>query len=131
MENFQTNRYLLEISRLQNENNTLLKRIEELLIQHELASQQIQIWEKRVEELESEVKELRNLHDAGCREAYKICGTEDDGEYRWKWVLLELSSRVNRIGELKNGIRKHQVRSWETECRAKNDEELYALVEEK
>lgn len=39
----------------------------------------------------NERDDLRRLHIAGCREAYKICGVEDDGEYRWKWVLLELA----------------------------------------
>ena len=71
------------------------------------ADEHIQILLEKVKELEGnidiakdEIKELRSLHDAGIKEAYRICGVEDDGEYRWKWVLLELSSRVNRIKEL-------------------------------
>ena len=71
------------------------------------ADEHIQILLEKVKELEGtidiakdEVKELRSLHDAGIKEAYRICGVEDDGEYRWKWVLLELSSRVDRIKEL-------------------------------
>lgn len=36
--------------------------------------------------------QLRGLHDTGIKEAYRICGVEDDGEYRWKWVLLELAT---------------------------------------
>jgi hypothetical protein len=37
-------------------------------------------------------QEMCERHDAGFKEAYKILGIEDDGEYRWKWLLLELSS---------------------------------------
>lgn len=37
------------------------------------------------------LEESRTLHVAGMREAYRLLGIEDDGEYRWKWLLLELS----------------------------------------
>jgi len=66
----------------------------------EQAEARVKELERNVDIAKDEVKELRSLHDAGIKEAYRICGVEDDGEYRWKWVLLELSSRINRIKEL-------------------------------
>lgn len=67
--------------------------------------------EGKIKELELSINifkderdELRSLHDAGIKEAYRICGVEDDGEYRWKWVLLELSTLVRKVKELTEGI---------------------------
>lgn len=68
--------------------------------------------ESRIQEMErerdifkNERDELRELHNAGIKEAYRICGIEDDGEYRWKWVLLEFNSMVKKIKELEEGIK--------------------------
>ena len=37
-------------------------------------------------------QDMCRTRDAGFQEAYRILGIEDDGEYRWKWLLLELDS---------------------------------------
>ncbi|CAG9259489.1 hypothetical protein BDI4_600036 [Burkholderia diffusa] len=50
-----------------------------------------------LEAAKCECDELRDLHAAGCREAYSKMGIEDDGEYRWKWVLLGISGLVGDV----------------------------------
>ena len=97
--------------------------------------------EERVKELErdidiakNETKELRSLHDAGIKEVYRLCGVEDDGEYRWKWVLLELSSRIYRIKKLEVAIEKHRdafIIMKDGRPRYNSDIELYKVRDEK
>lgn len=45
-----------------------------------------------VTKLEAELQSIRSINEGGFREAYEYLGIEDDGEYRWKWLLLELSN---------------------------------------
>jgi hypothetical protein len=45
--------------------------------------------------------ELRELHTDGCRQAYQYMGIEDDGEYRWKWVLLGISQLADEASGLR------------------------------
>ncbi|VWD40263.1 hypothetical protein BLA17378_07990 [Burkholderia aenigmatica] len=54
-----------------------------------------------LEAAKCERDELRELHTAGCREAYSKMGIEDDGEYRWKWVLLGISNLVGETAKLR------------------------------
>lgn len=44
------------------------------------------------EYLKSEWDALDESRIAFVKEAYKLLGIEDDGEYRWKWVLLGIHS---------------------------------------
>lgn len=52
-------------------------------------------------------EEMISIRDAGFKEAYEILGIEDDGEYRWKWLLLELRRLKNNydhaVEEIEDG----------------------------
>jgi len=39
-------------------------------------------------------EEQSNTHVAGFKEVYRITGIEDTGEYRWKWLLMEIQEFV-------------------------------------
>lgn len=47
--------------------------------------------ERELEVALNDVGMLHDAHDGAVREAYRLLGIEDDGELRWKWVMLELS----------------------------------------
>lgn len=51
---------------------------------------------------QSERDELRSMHTAGCQRAYEYMGIEDDGEYRWKWVLLGIAQLADEVSDLRS-----------------------------
>lgn len=66
----------------------------------EIAGGDVKFWHLMYEEMGS-------TRDAGFKEAYKILDIEDDGEYRWKWLLLELQALKNNydhaVREIEDG----------------------------
>lgn len=54
-----------------------------------------------VKQLRAEIELIRNHHDACVKELYKILGITDyDGEFRFKWVALEMAKLVNAYKHL-------------------------------
>jgi hypothetical protein len=43
---------------------------------------------------ETQSEEQSNTHVAGFQEMYRRTGIEDTGEYRWKWLLMEIQEFV-------------------------------------
>lgn len=81
-------------------------------------------------ERESEIvagvqKTICNVHEAGFREAYKMLGIEDDGEYRWKWLLLKLAD----FTDPKYQYAGSRIQRGAIECRNKEIEELRTRAE--
>lgn len=57
-----------------------------------------------VNSLKSRIDELEMLHKSGIRELYRLLDIADDGEYRWKWALLGVSTLVRDREKLLSDI---------------------------